>query len=171
MIEYLDIGKIINTHGVRGEVKVLPLTDDVSRYQLLKEVIIERKGKMEQYAIDSVRVHKGNVLLKLKGVDNMEQAELLRNAVLKVHRNDAVKLPKDSYFICDIIGLNVFDSKGQALGAIKDVLKTGSNDVYIIDYKGKEVLIPALKTVVKNIDIEAGTMVVDLPEGIIEDEV
>ncbi len=171
MIEYLDIGKVINTHGVRGEVKVLPLTDDPSRYNLLKEVLVEEHDKLEKYAIQSVRYHKGFILLKLDNVNNMDDAEKLRNKVLKIHRKDAVKLPEGSYFICDLIGMKVFSIDRMELGSIKDILKTGSNDVYVVSYGEKEILIPALKTVVKSIDIESGKMVVDLPEGIIEDEI
>lgn len=171
MIEYLEIGKIINTHGVKGEVKVLPLTDDARRYDKLKSVLIEEKGLSIKYDIEQVRYNKGFILLKLVGVENMEQAEQLRNHVLKVHRKDAVKLPEGSYFICDIIGLQVIDIEGKEIGEIADVLKTGSNDVYVIKKEEKEILVPALKTVVKEIDLDAGRMIVDLPEGILEDEV
>lgn len=171
MIEYLDIGKVINTHGVRGEVKVIPLTDDPLRYNLLKEVLIEEHDKLKNYSIQSVRYHKGFILLKLVNIDNMDDAEKLRNKVLKIHRKDAVQLPEGSYFICDLIGIKVFGINQMELGTIKEILKTGSNDVYVVSYGEKEILIPALKTVVKSIDLESGKMVVDLPKGIIEDEI
>jgi len=171
MIEYLEIGKIINTHGIKGELKVLPLTDDVRRYDKLKDFFIEEKGLLKRYDIEYIRYHKGYVLIKLIGVENMEQAELLRNHVLKVNRKEAVKLPEGSYFICDIIGMQVVDMSGNELGCLKDVIKTGSNDVYVVGKDEEEILIPALKTVVKNIDLESNKMIVDLPKGLMDDEV
>ncbi|MGE5473111.1 MAG: ribosome maturation factor RimM [Ignavibacteriales bacterium] len=171
MIEYLEIGKIINTHGVKGELKVLPLTDDARRFDKLESLFIDQKGELKKYDIEYVRYHKGFVLLKVKGIESMEQADLLRNHVLKIHRKDAVRLPEGSYFICDIIGMQVNDISGRKLGLLQDVLKTGSNDVYIVKEEDKEILIPALKSVVKSVDLESKQMIVDLPEGIIEDEV
>ncbi|MGE5329001.1 MAG: ribosome maturation factor RimM [Deltaproteobacteria bacterium] len=171
MIEYLEIGKIINTHGIKGELKVLPLTDDPKRYNKLKFLFVDNKGSFQKYDVEYVKYHKSFVILKLRGVESMEQAELLKNHVLKVHRKDAVKLPEGSYFICDIIGMTVKAISGQELGLLEDVLKTGSNDVYIVRKEGKELLIPALKAVVKSIDLESKQMLVDLPEGIMEDEV
>lgn len=171
MIEYLEIGKIINTHGVRGELKILPLTDEPKRFDKLKSLFIDQKGNLIKYDIEYVRYHKGFVLLKLKGVESMEQADILRNHVLKIHRKDAVKLPEGSYFICDIVGLQVNDITGKDLGLLEEVLKTGSNDVYVVRKEEKEILIPALKTIVKSIDLEAKQIIVDLPEGINDDEV
>ena len=171
MIEYLEIGKIINTHGIKGELKVLSLTDDAKRYDNLKCLFVEEKGVLKNYDIEYVRYHKGFILLKLRGVESMEQAESMRSHVLKVHRKDAVKLPEGSYFICDIIGIQVIDTNGKELGLLEDVLKTGSNDVYIVRKDGKEILIPALKTIVKSIDLQSEKMIVDLPEGIMDDEV
>lgn len=167
MVEYLEIGKVVNTHGVRGEVKVLPLTDDPARYNLLKSLFVDEHGRLEKYAIDSVRYDKKFVLLKLTGIDSLNDAEKLRDKVLKIHRKDAVKLPEGSYFITDIMGMEVFDVQGRSLGTVADIIKTGSNDVYVVRQEEKEILIPALKTVVKSIDLEAGRMLVDLPEGII----
>lgn len=171
MIEYLDIGKVINTHGVRGEVKVLPLTDDPRRYNLLKCLFIDHKDKLEKISIESVRYQNNLVLIKFTGIETLDDAEKLKNKVLKIYRKDAVKLPEGSYFICDIIGLKVFNMLGKELGTVKNILKTGSNDVYVVDNKEKEILIPALKAVVKSIDIEEGKMLVDLPEGILEYEI
>jgi len=171
MNEYLEIGKVINTHGVRGEVKVLPLTDNPERYNLLKYLYLDNQGKLEKHFIDFVRYDKKFILLKLKGIENLNDAEKLKDRLLKIHRQDAVKLPEGSYFVCDLIGLKVFDINGKELGVIKEVLKTGSNDVYVVNFPKKDLLIPALKTVVKNIDLVEGKMLVDLPEGIMDDEV
>ncbi len=167
MIEYLDIGKVVNTHGVKGELKVMPLTDDPLRYSLLKYVLIDKDGKLEEYKIDSVRFHKNFVLLKLSGLETLEEAEKLKSRVLKIHRKDAVKLPEGSYFICDLIGIKVLNMNGSKLGTLKDVIKTGGNDVYVVQHEEKELLIPALKSVVKNIDLNKREMLVDLPEGLL----
>ncbi len=172
MVQYLDIGKIVNTHGVRGEVKVAPLTDDIQRFEKLKKAYMERNGSIINLDIESVRYFKNNVLLKFKGVDDLDSATALRGFCIKVDRTNAVRLPKDSYFICDIIGSTVVDESGKELGKLCDVLKTGSNDVYLVrDSEKKEILIPALKTVVKDISIEKGIITVSLPEGLVDDEV
>lgn len=172
MIEILDIGKIVNTHGVKGEVKVMPFTDDQERYSDLKWVYTEKDNKLEKLYIQSVKYLKQMVIVRFKGIDDMTAAEALKGAVLKVDRENAVKLPKDSFFICDIIGLNVQDDAGKSLGILKDVIKTGSNDVYVVKGEDqKEILVPALKSVVKEISIEDKRIVVSLPEGLIEDEI
>lgn len=167
MIEYLDIGKVINTHGVKGEVKVLPLTDNPERYDLLKHLFLDRDGTLKEYNVEWVKYHKGFVLLKLKGIDNLNHAEEVKNCILKVHRSQAVELPEGSYFICDLIGIIVYDLEGKELGSLRDVLQTGSNDVYVVSKDGSDILIPALKTVVKDIDLEHRRILVDLPEGIL----
>jgi 16S rRNA processing protein RimM len=167
MLEYLNIGQIVNTHGINGDVKVYPLTDDVKRFSKLKEAYIESKGEMTKYMVESVKYQKNMVILKLKGVDTMNEAEKLRQLYLKVGRWDAVKLPKDTFFICDIVDSEVFDIEGKLLGKLTDVLETGSNDVYVVKTEGKDLLIPALKSVVKEIDLQSKKIVVELPEGLI----
>lgn len=167
MLEYLNIGQIVNTHGIRGEVKVYPLTDDPARFNKLKEVYIESKGEMTKYTVESAKQHKNTVILKLKGIDTMNDAEKLRQLYLKVGRWDAVRLPKDSFFICDLIDSEVYDIHGERLGILHDVIQTGSNDVYAVKDDKKEILIPALKTVVKEINIQSKKIIVDLPEGLI----
>ena len=167
MLEYLSIGQIVNTHGIRGEVKVYPLTDDASRFDKLKEVYIEAKNEMTKYQVESAKHLKNTVILKLKGVDTMNDAEKLRQLYIKVGRWDAVRLPKDTFFICDIVDSEVFDIHGELLGKLHDVLQTGSNDVYVVKNDTKEILIPALKTVVKEINLQNKKIIVDLPEGLI----
>ena len=168
MLEYLSIGQIVNTHGIKGEVKVYPLTDDASRFDKLKEVYIESKGEMVKYQIESAKHLKNTVIIKLKGIETMNDAEKLREQYLKVGRWDAVRLPKDSFFVCDIIESDVFDIHGELLGKLVDVLQTGANDVYVVQNDDKrEILIPALKTVVKEINLQNKKIIVDLPEGLI----
>lgn len=167
MLEYLSIGQIINTHGFRGEVKVYPLTDDISRFEKLKEVYLEENDGLMKYKVESVKLLSSTVAVKLKGIDSEEAADKLRGFYVKVDRKSAVKLPKDTYFICDLIDLEVYDEKGLLIGTVKDVLQTGSNDVYVVQSSGKDILIPALKDIVKKIDLENKKILVEMPEGLI----
>lgn len=167
----LNIGRIINTHGVRGEVKVTPLTDDPERFEKLKKVNISHKGVKSIMTITSVKYFKNTVILKFKEISDMEEAEKLKGAMLFVERKDAIRLPEDSFFIGDIISCEVFDVKLGSLGTVQEVMQTGSNDVYIVrgSDKYKEVLVPALKTVVSKVDIENKRIDVTLPEGLLDD--
>lgn len=167
MLEYLSIGQIVNTHGVKGEIKVYPLTDDITRFEKLKDVYIEAKGEMKKYSVANVKYQNNTVLMKLDGIDTMNDAEKLRELYLKVGRWDAVPLPKDTFFICDIIESEVYDVNIGLIGKLTDVLQTGSNDVYVVKQDKKEILIPALKAVVKEIDLKNKKITVDLPEGLI----
>ena len=167
MLQYLSIGQIVNVHGFKGEVKVYPLTNDMSRFKKLTEVYVEENNELVKYEIEALKFLSTTIAIKFKGIDTEEAANKLRNFYIKVDRKSAVKLPKDSYFICDLIDLEVYDEKGLLLGTIKDVLQTGSNDVYIVKTRGDDILIPALKQVVKEIDIKNKKIVVELPEGLI----
>lgn len=172
MYEYLQIGKIVNTHGVRGEVRLVPLTDDPSRFEELDWVYVETGSKMTKHTIKNVKYVKGAVILKLSEVDTMDAAEALRDCFVLIDRANAVKLPKDSFFICDILGSMVVDEKGAVLGQLVDILKTGSNDVYIIkNESGKQLLLPALKSIVRAISPEQKRIAVTVPKGLFEDEV
>lgn len=172
MEDFLDIGRIINTHGIRGEVKVIPFTDDPERYRKLKQIYIEKPTGLEKHRISGVKFFKNQVILKFESVDDMESAEVLKGLVLKIESKDAVKLPKDSFFIFDLIGCQVIGEKGNLLGILKDVLQTGANDVYIVrNENNREILIPALKSVVKEISLDHKTIHVILPKGLLDDEV
>jgi 16S rRNA processing protein RimM len=172
MVEYLQIGKIVNTHGVRGEVRVIPLTDDPRRFEALKKVFLEKDNALVEHAIKGVKYTKGSVILKLSDIDTMEAAEAVKDCFLVIDRKNAVKLPKDSFFICDILESEVFDEKGALLGILVDVLQTGSNDVYVIKNKeGRELLIPALKSVVNSVLPEQKRIDVTIPKGLFDDEV
>lgn len=145
----LTVGQIINTHGIKGEVKVFPLTDDIKRFRRLKSVIIDGIEKN----IIWCKLQGDRVILKIEGIDDMEAAASLRSKYIEVTRENAVKLSEGRYFITDIIGCDVFDENGSMLGTVDNVIQTGSNDVYSV--KGKEeILIPALKDIVIKIDIE-----------------
>lgn len=174
MIKFLQIGKIVNTHGIKGELKIIPLTDDSKRFDKLKQAYISHDilENMEKYNVEKVRYHKNFVYVKFKEINSLNDAENFKNLYIIIDRKDAVALPEDSFFICDLIDMDVFEESGRVLGKLKDVLKTGSNDVYIVKgQNGNEILIPALKTVVKDISVENKKMVVNLPEGLVDDEV
>jgi 16S rRNA processing protein RimM len=150
-----------------GEVKIYPLTDEMTRFKNLKEVYVEENNQLIKYEVEGVKFLSTTVAMKLKGIDSEDAANRLRNFYVKVDRKAAVKLPKDTYFICDLIDLEVYDEKGLLLGTIRDIMQTGSNDVYIVQTTGKDILIPALKDVVEQIDIKNKKIVVKLPEGLI----
>lgn len=148
MEQFLTVGKIINTHGVRGELKVKPTTDDVNRFKSLKEAYIDEK----EIVISGCKFQPGKVILKIEGIESIEEAERLKNKLIKVKREKAVQLPEDTYFAVDIIGCEVYEETGNKIGTVDDIIYTGSNDVYWV--KGEnEVLIPALKDIVLKIDI------------------
>ena len=169
--QYFEIGKIVNTHGIKGDLKVIPLTDDIKRYDKLEWVYVDINGELKKYIIESVKYHKQNVLLKFKGLDNINDALLLKNSFVKIPRELAIELPSNSYFICDIIGCVVLDENKKILGKVTDVIKTGSNDVYVIKSESnKEVLIPAIKDVIMNVDIQQKIILVKLMEGLMDNE-
>ena len=164
--QYLRAGQIVRAHGVRGDVKVLPLTDDPARFRTLKTAYLETlAGAYAPVEITSVRFLPDAVLLHLEGYDTAQRAETLKNAYVCVSRENAVKLGKDSYFIADLIGCETFDTSGKAYGKLTDVLETGANDVYEID--GGTLLVPALKKVLKEVDVEHGRIVFDA--GVLEE--
>jgi 16S rRNA processing protein RimM len=149
MKEFLAVGQIINTHGLKGEVKVYPLTDDLRRFRKLKEVLID--GKVVK--LTWCKLQAQLVILKLEGVDSIEQAIKYKDKYIEVKREDAVELSEGEFFIADIIGCTVVDENGTELGTVHDVIQTPNNDVYWV--KGSaEVLVPALKTIVSGIDVE-----------------
>ena len=165
----LQVGVISSTHGVRGEVKVFPTTDDVKRFKRLKEVILDTGREELTLEIEGVKFFKQFVILKFKGFDNINDIEKYKGKSLYVTRANAVRLRKDEYFIADLHGLTVVDEEEHVLGTLRDVMETGANDVYIIDLTdGREVLIPAIKECILNVDIEGGKMQVHIMEGLLD---
>ncbi|HBT19034.1 MAG TPA: 16S rRNA processing protein RimM [Clostridiaceae bacterium] len=155
MKKFLTIGEITKPHGVKGEVKVFPLTDDINRFKKLKRVFIEGKEVKVLY----VTVGSDRAIMRLEGCESMEDAEKLRKKTLEVPREEAVKLEEDAYFIEDLKDCIVFDLDGVELGPVAEVIQTGANDVYWIK-KPKELLIPAIKDVVTKVDVEAGQIII-----------
>ena len=168
MEQLLQVGVISSTHGVRGEVKVFPTTDDVKRFKKLKKVILDTGKEQLPLEIEGVKFFKQFVILKFRGIDNINDIEKYEGKSLLVDREHAVKLKKDEYFIADMIGMDVFTEEGELFGALKDVMETGANDVYIIEMTdGKEVLVPAIKQCILDVDIENRKMVIHLLEGLV----
>ena len=168
MEQLLQVGVISSTHGVRGEVKVFPTTDDVKRFKKLKKVILDTGKEQLPWEIEGVKFFKQFVILKFRGIDNINDIEKYKGKSLLVDREHAVKLKKDEYFIADMIGMDVFTEDGELFGALKDVMETGANDVYIIEMSdGKEVLVPAIKQCILDVDIENRKMVIHLLEGLV----
>ena len=169
MEEYFEIGQIVNTSGLKGVIKVKPFTDDIAKFNDLETIYISVKKELKEFKIEQVRFSKNMVFLKLEGIDTIEEAEKYRNLYLKIKRDKDEKLDKDTYYIVDILGCKVYTDEQKELGIVDDVFETGSNDVYVVkDEAGKQVLLPAIKEVIKNIDIENKTIIVHLLEGLIQ---
>ena len=124
MQKYFEVGQIVNTFGVKGMLKVKPFTDDVERFEELKKVYICKKEKLEEVEIEEVKYHKDMVLIKVKGIDDMNEAEKVKGLYLKIDRKNAKKLPKDTYFIADLLGLEVYSDKEELLGKVDDIFRT-----------------------------------------------
>jgi len=167
MQERLEIGQIVNTFGIKGQVKVVPFTDDITRFDYLKNVYVKTKKETKQYEVEEVKYHKNFVLLKFKGINWVEEAETLRDSFLEVERSDAIPLEEDTYYIVDLIGLEVYSDEDKLLGKLEDIFNTGSNDIYVVkDELGKQLLLPAISEVIKQINIEEGKIIVHLIEGL-----
>lgn len=166
----MQVGVITTTHGVRGEVKVFPTTDDPARFKKLKNVILDTGKMRKELEITGVKFFKNMVILKFKDLDNMNDVEKFRQAKLLVTRENAVELGKDEYFIADLIGLKAFSDEGEDLGTVTDVLQTGANDVYVISGEGKaDLLVPAIHDCVKEVAIKEGRMILHLLPGLREE--
>lgn len=168
MESLLQVGIISSTHGVRGEVKVFPTTDDVNRFKKLKEVLLDTGKEQLSMKIEHVKFFKQFVILKFEGIDNINEVEKYKGKSLYVTREHAVKLKKDEYYIADLIGICVSDESGEELGTLTDVMETGANDVYVIAMKdGRELLLPAIRQCILEVDIEQMRMKVHLLEGLL----
>ena len=169
MIEELQVGVITQTHGIRGEVKVFPTTDDVNRFQKLKEVILETGKERLTLTVAGVKFFKQYVILKFREYDSINDVEKYKGARLLVPREKAVKLQKDEYFVADLIGMQVVTEDGEPFGRLKNVLETGANDVYVVETtEGKEVLLPAIRECVLQVDMEKGVITVHIMDGLLD---
>ena len=169
MENLLQVGIISSTHGVKGEFKVFPTTDDKNRFKKLKEVLLDTGKEILTMEIESVKFFKQFAILKFKGYDNINEIEKYKGKSLFVTRENAVKLKKDEYFVADLIGMKVENEDGSFSGSLKEVLETGANDVYIILCEnGKEVMIPAIKDCILSVDIDRNEMKVHLHDGLLD---
>ena len=168
--EYIAVGEIIKPQGIRGELKVIPLTHDIRRFGEIRRVYWKCADGLRELYLEDYRPFKSFVLLKFAGIDNLTEAERLGRGLIYIPRSERPKLPEGQYYLDEIEGLEVFTTTGEYLGKIKQILQTGSNDVYSVSGRKKEVLIPALKHVIREVALDQGRMVVELPVGLLEDE-
>lgn len=168
MEQLLQVGVITQPHGIRGEVKVFPTTDDAARFRDLKEVALDTGKEMLCMEIERVKFFKQFVIVKFHGIDDINEVERFRRCPLLVSRENAVPLEEDEYYIADMLGLAVETEEGERFGILKDVIETGANDVYVVDSVSHgEVLIPAIRECIRKVDVEGGKMVVRLMDGLI----
>lgn len=165
MKDLLEIGKIVNTRGLRGEVKIMPWCDDAEIYEELEFVIIDNA----EYDIETVKYHKNFVILKLSGINDIDEAEKYRNKIVYASREMLGELPEGTYYICDLLGCIVKNEDGEIFGKIDDVIKTGSNDVYSVKAEnGKQLLVPVLKEVVTEVNIDEKYVVIKPLKGLFD---
>ena len=163
-MQYIEFGKITSTHGIKGEMKIYPYTDDVNNILKLKKIHINSKD----YTVSSIKFHKNMFVAKLKGIDTIEQAEKFRNCIIQRELDENEVLEEDTYYIKDLVGCTIFLEDGTEFGKLIDVFQTGANDVYVVKtVDNHEVLIPAIKDVVKDINIKTKKIVIELMEGLI----
>ena len=169
MQDILQVGAVTNTHGIAGEVKVFPTTDDPKRFKKLKHVLVDSGNEMKELEITGVKFFKNMVILKFKGLDRIEDVMAYKGKNLYVTRENAVKLKKNEYFIADLVGMDVFTEDGERLGSLRNVIQTGANDVYEVTMEnGKDVLIPAIRQCIIDVNVEEAKMTVHLLEGLLE---
>ncbi len=167
MVEYFEIGQISNTHGLKGEIKVRAFTKEQKRFEELSSILIDFKGELKKYDIEKIRYQKDFVLLKLKNVDDIDEALKLKGNYIKIPRNDAKETDENEFFIADLIGCEVYED--DLIGIVDDVFTAGASDVYVIKRKGKkDLLIPAIESVIKKVDVSNKRIDVKIPRGLDE---
>ncbi len=165
----VSIGKIVGTFGYRGQVRVLPLTDFPARFKDLKEIRLCFGDKIKILTVEETKPHNDIFLIKLESIDSKESAQEYKNALLRVTEDEIYPLPEGYYYHFQLKNIDVYDKKLGFLGKLVDILETGANDVYVIKSEEYgEILIPAIKQVIKNIDIKTNKMLVELLEGLID---
>lgn len=167
-MQYLEVGQIVNTFGIKGQVKVVPFTNDIERFDELRKVYIVNRKNRKEVEIENVKYHKNMVLLKFKGLDKIEDVEIFKNCYLEIDRKDGKPLEEGEYYIIDLIGLDVYTDEGTHLGKVDDIYNTGSNDIYVVkDELGKQILLPYIDDVIKEINLESRKIIVHLIEGLV----
>ena len=168
MKEKFEVGQIVNTFGIKGFVKVKPWVDDIERFDDLKKVYVKIKKEYKIYEIEEVKYHKDMVLIKFKGIETVEQAEMLRNSYIEIDRKDAIPLKEGTYFIADLLESDVYTDTGELLGKLEDIYNTGAKDIYVVKNElGKTILLPGIPEVIKKVDIENAKITVHLLKGLV----
>ena len=166
--DYFEVGQIVNTFGIKGFVKVNPLTDDAERFEELESVFVVKNKELIEMKIEEIKYHKNMVLIKFKGIEDINMAEKYKGCYIKIKRENAKKLPEDTYFIADLIGLPVYDESGKLLGKVDDIYNNKSHDIYVVkDELGKQIVLPSTKEVIKQVDIDNERIVVHLIDGLV----
>lgn len=164
----LEVGQIVNTFGIKGFVKVKPWVNDIERFDDLKKVYVKIKKETQKLEIEEVKYHKDMVLIKFKGIETVEQAEILRNCYLEIDREDAVPLEEGTYYIVDLLESDVYTDEGEHLGKLEDIYNTGSKDIYVVKNElGKTILLPGIPEVIKEVNIEEKKITVHLLKGLV----
>lgn len=166
MEKMLRVGVVTATHGLKGEVKVFPTTEDPSRYDVLKEVFVRGRAGEERLEVEAVRYFKQFVIVKFKGIDRIEDVQRFLKKDLMIPRDQAIPLAEGEYFISDLVGLDVVDDQGNRVGELTDVLATGANDVYVVQDGDEEILIPVIPDCILKVDLERGMVLVHMLEGL-----
>ena len=167
MEDLLQVGIITGTHGLKGEVKVFPTTDDKKRFLDLESVLIDKNGELIEKKVENCRFFKQFVFLKFQGLDNINLVEQYKRCPLMVTRENAVPLEEDEYFIADLVGLTIVDDSGVTIGTLENVIQTGANDVYeVLTQDGGRILLPAIKDCILDVDMEEKTILVHLLKGL-----
>ena len=167
MKDIFEIGQIVNTRGLRGEVKVNSFSEDAHRFEKVSSIYVKEKAGLKEYKIEKVSYSKNQVILKLEGINKIDQAEMLRNYYVYVKRTDLGDLPKDTYYIADLIGLDVYEENGNLLGKVDDIFSTKSNDVYVVRMENGELkYLPSIPDVLKDIDLTNKKIIVNLIKGL-----
>ena len=167
MNQYLEIGQIVNVRGLKGEVKVNSFAESNKRFETVSKIFLKNKGNIQEYKIQKVSYAKNQVILKFEGIDTVEDAEKLRNSYILVDRNDLDDLPEGVYYLADLIGLEVYTEENEYLGKVDDIFQTGSNDVYVVKNDlGQSKLLPGIPEVIKEINLEASKIIVNLIKGL-----
>lgn len=168
MEDLLKVGVITNTHGVHGEVKVFPTTDEAERFLELDYVLLDTGRELRKLEIQNVKFFKNLAILKFKGIDNINDIEMYKGRDLWIPREEGQELEEGEYYVADLIGMNVLLEDGTVFGTLKDVMETGANDVYVIDTKDRgEVLLPAIRECILDVNVEESTMTVHLMKGLL----
>lgn len=168
MQKRLEVGQIVNTFGIKGFVKVKPWVNDIERFDDLEKVYVKIKKETQKLEIEEVKYHKDMVLIKFKGIETVEQAEMFRNCYLEIDREDAVPLEEGTYYIVDLLESDVFTDEGEYLGKLEDIYNTGAKDIYVVKNElGKAVLLPGIPEVIKEVNLEEKKITVHLLKGLV----